>query len=127
MLSEHLKLFPEYLDDRLLIVCEAARPLFHDVGKSRQCILDHVESLICGHEPNLRFSDQGVNRDSESTIVQSIANPLPCQPCQTEGLGAVFHGARMWRGSDCLQKHGSPPAHHRRCQPTRLTAQAIGW
>jgi hypothetical protein len=55
VLSEQVKLLAEYLDDRLLIVCEAARPLFHDVGKSRQRILDHVESLICGHNPNLRL------------------------------------------------------------------------
>ena len=55
VLPEQVKPLAEYLDDRLLVMCEAARPLFHDVGKSRQCILDHVESLICGHNPNLRL------------------------------------------------------------------------
>jgi hypothetical protein len=64
MFPEQLELLPEYLDDRLLIVCEAARPLFHDVGKCRQCILDHVESLICGHNPNLHLPGWGVNRHS---------------------------------------------------------------
>ena len=80
-----------------------ARPLFHDVGKCRQGILDHVE-FICGDNPNLHLPGWGVNRHSSQQIMQSIARyAYPRAPAGGPGTDPTPIGPNQSRGgAGCL-------------------------